>query len=286
MNLPKASKRTGFTLIELLVVIAIIAILAALLLPALTHAKMEALSTQCMSNMKQLQIGWAMYAGDNGDVLALNFDYHDDGPYMPPGTSTRPPGTPAWCEGWLDWTSAPVNTNILYLVNPLASLLGPYIANNALIFACPADVYASSQQRAQGWSHRCRSVTMDGNIGGGSKYSFGWKLTNAIVKMGNFRVPGPSQSWLMMDEHPDWLDDSILYVNPAETNGLGEFTEVPGSFHNNACGLNFADGHAEIHKWMDARIILPIAYEYHPESIDILGTPSPDLGWLAQRTPY
>jgi len=286
MNLRTASAPKAFTLIELLVVIAIIAILAAMLLPALSHAKTEALSTECMSNKKQLQLAWFMYAGDNGEVLAYNFDYHDDGPYMPPGTSTRPPGTPAWCEGWLDWSTAPVNTNTVYLTSPLVSLLGPYVLNNTQIFLCPADVYSSPSQRAQGWSHRSRSVTMDGNIGGGEKYSFGWTLTNPVVKMDNFIRPGPSMSWLMMDEHPDWMDDAILYVNPSETNGVGEFTEVPGSFHNNACGINFADGHAEIHKWMDVRIILPVKYEYHPETIDITSPFSPDLAWLAQRTPY
>jgi prepilin-type processing-associated H-X9-DG protein len=104
--------------------------------------------------------------------------------------------------------------------------------------------------------------------------------------MGDFTLPGPAMSWLMMDEHPDWMDDSILYVNPGEANGLGEFTELPGSFHNLACGINFADGHAEIHKWLDNRIYLPVKYEYHAESVDITGNPSPDLAWLAQRTPY
>jgi prepilin-type processing-associated H-X9-DG protein len=205
---------------------------------------------------------------------------------MPPGTTTSPPGTPAWCEGWLDWYSTTVNTNTLYLTSPLAASLGAYVANTAPIFRCPADVYASPPQRALGWSSRCRSVTMNGNIGGGTKYSFGWTLTSPILKMGDFSTPGPAMSWLMMDEHPDWMDDSILYVNPSETTGLGEFTEVPGSFHNHACGINFADGHAEIHKWMDLRIYLPVKYEYHAESVDITGTPSPDLAWLAQRTPY
>jgi prepilin-type processing-associated H-X9-DG protein len=67
---------------------------------------------------------------------------------------------------------------------------------------------------------------------------------------------------------------------------MGEFTEVPGSFHNHGCGISFADGHSEIHKWMDNRILLPVTYVYHPESIDITSPASPDLAWLAQRTPY
>ena len=284
MNPPKASGSRAFTLIELLVVIAIIAILAALLLPALSHAKMEAISTKCMSNEKQLEFAWHMYAGDSADSLALNFDYHDDGPYMPPGTATSPPGTPSWCEGWLDWSSSSVNTNTLYLISPIASLFGPYLGKNYQVFDCPGDVYTSGQQ--SGWNHRCRSVTMDGNIGGGTKYGFGWTLTNAIVKLSGFTTPGASKSWLIMDEHPDWLDDSILYVNPAETNGTGEFTEVPGSMHNNSTGISFADGHAEIRKWTDLRIILPVTYIYHDENVDITYPPSADLSWLAQRTPY
>ncbi len=283
MNTSKAPKKNGFTLIELLVVIAIIAILAALLLPALSKARSEAMSTKCMSNEKQMQLAWVMYAGDSRDVLPLNFDYHDFGTYMP---SSTPPGTPAWCEGWLDWTSSSVNTNFQYLTSPLASLLGSYIGKNYFIFSCPADTYSSSPQRAMGWANRCRSVTMDGNIGGGQKYNPGWPLTNAILKMSDFRNPGPSMSWLTMDEHPDWMDDSILYVNPSETNGLGEFLELPGGMHNNSVGISFADGHAEIHKWRDSRSTYPVMYEYHAEQVDITGNPSVDLAWLAQRTPY
>jgi prepilin-type N-terminal cleavage/methylation domain-containing protein/prepilin-type processing-associated H-X9-DG protein len=284
MILRKASKTTAFTLIELLVVIAIIAILAALLLPALTHAKTEAVSTECMNFKKQLQIAWVMYAGDNRDFLADNHDVQDYGQYSPP----IPPGTPCWCEGWMDWnaTVPSEDTNIQGLIGHDFSLFGPYVASDAKIFWCPADIYVSPRQRQLGWQNRCRSIAMDGNVGGGKKWSFGWPLENAITKMGNFTRPGAAMSWVFIDEHPDWLDDPQLYVNPAETNGLGEFTEVPGSLHNNACGVSFADGHAEIHKWLDNRILLPVTYEYHDVEVDISGTPSPDLGWLAQRTPF
>jgi prepilin-type N-terminal cleavage/methylation domain-containing protein/prepilin-type processing-associated H-X9-DG protein len=283
--------KKGFTLIELLVVIAIIAILAAMLLPALSRAKQSGLSVQCMSNKKQLQLAWMMYAQDNADTLADNHDYHDYGFWSPP----TPPGTPAWAEGWLTWGTESDNTN-LYNLNALPdpqqngrlfSLLGPYVANQMAVFRCPADSYASPSQRAKGWANRCRSIAMDGNIGGGRKWTFGWIYTNAITKTGNFTIPGASMSWVFTDEHPDWMDDAILYVNPGETNGLGGFTEVPGTLHNNACGISFADGHAEIHKWTDPRMNnIPVTYQYHEETLTFTTSPCKDLAWMAQRTPY
>ncbi len=267
-----------------------------MLLPALARAKTAALSVKCMSNKKQMQLAWSMYAGDNHEVLADNHDYHDFGNWSPP----TPPGTPAWCEGWLTWgvgspPSDNTNTALLSgipLNGRVYALLGPYVGNQLAVFRCPGDTYASAAQHAAGWATRDRSIAMDGNIGGGEKYAFeGWTLTNAITKAGNFTSPGAAMSWVFMDEHPDWIDDSILYVNPAETNGVGEFTELPGSFHNNACGISFADGHAEIHKWTDSRINLRVLYEYQqdlgPGGISFpAGNPCKDLAWMAQRTPY
>jgi prepilin-type processing-associated H-X9-DG protein len=94
-------------------------------------------------------------------------------------------------------------------------------------------------------------------------------------------------SWVFLDEHPDWLDDAQFYINPGDTNqgGTGAFTELPGSYHNNACGISFADGHAEIHTWLDSRTKPPIELQYHWDTVTIT-TPSRDLLWMAQRTPY
>lgn len=284
-------QKRAFTLIELLVVIAIIAILAAILLPALAHAKAQAMSVKCMSNKKQLQIAWTMYADDSNQILADNHDYDDYGQYSPP----IPPGTPCWCEGKMDWTSGIVNTNLLGLVGYGYSLLGPYVGKNVLIFTCPADVFASAAQRAMGWPNRCRSIAMNGNIGPGRRWDFQWSqlYTNPVTKMNGFTIPAPSMSWVFLDEHPDWLDDAQFYIDPAATNGVGQFTELPGNYHSDACGISFADGHAEIHRWLDPRIQwtgLPVTYVYqHNISGGLSFTvsqPCQDLAWMAARTPY
>jgi len=274
-NIEMPARRAAFTLIELLVVIAIIAILAALLLPALARAKAKAQAVQCMSNKKQLQLVWFMYAGDNSDRLAIN---SDQSKLYPNAVG----GTPSWIYGWLDWSTSTANTNLLYLTDDRTALLGAYTAKQVGIYHCPSDLYLSSSQRALGWSHRSRSVAMNGAVGNGDKYNFGWGTYFYAKKMGDLTVPGPVMSWVFVDEHPDSIDDGILYTNPSCTNGTGVFTELPGSLHAGACGVSFADGHAEIHKWTDATTI-------HPVTISTVNQVSvsnnKDLAWLAQRTP-
>jgi len=251
----------------LLVVIAIIAILASLLLPALSRAKQEAWAVNCLSNKKQLQIAWTMYAGDFGDRLAINSDQSQD--YK---------GSHSWCEGILNWNADSANTNYMYLISPKVASMGPYVVNQYTIYWCPADTFLSPP-------HRCRSVSMDGALGDGEKYTFGnWGAEKMwwARKMGDLANPGPAKSWAIIDERPDSIDDEIMYIDPAEKNGTGTFTEFPGSFHNRASGVSFADGHAELHKWVTPATLLPVQYKAEDQ---ISVTLSPDLAWLAQRTP-
>ena len=265
----------GFTLIELLVVIAIIAILAAMLLPALAKAKQSAQATQCMNNNRQLVLAWTMYSGDNTEHLAINSDY-----------STSYLNTPSWCEGIMDWFVSPENTNTAYLTDATLACLGAYTSKAPLIYWCPTDYYLSAPQHVEHFPKRVRSVAMDGAFGDGVKYA-GFGFTNYIAKKtSDIHWPGPSDCWLFTDENPDSIDDEILYIDPHATNGTGQFTELPSSDHNGACGMSFADGHAIIHKWVEPTTLHAVAYKtVLTVSQRVPVSNSRDLAFMAQHTP-
>ena len=211
-----------------------------------------------------------MYAGDNNECLAINSDH-----------STAWRGTPSWISGWLDWSTASVNTNTDFLVNDNYSLLGSYLGHNYNVFACPAANYVSAPQRKAGWDHRCRSVSMDAALGDGAKYDAGYGVKWYVAKKStDLRTPGPSDTWVFTDEHPDCIDDGILYT---PNYPFGELLEIPGCQHNNGCGLGFADGHAEMHRWRGKFSSRPVTYAYTIRFA--LPLVDPDMLWIEQRTP-
>jgi prepilin-type N-terminal cleavage/methylation domain-containing protein/prepilin-type processing-associated H-X9-DG protein len=286
------NKRNGFTLIELLVVVAIIAILAAMLLPALSKAKTRAISLACMSDRKQLTLAWLMYASENNELLALNTDVSSSGAWdFPPGSQHA-----SWISQTMDWSSNQKNTNTDYLISDKWSLLGGYLGRSVKVFACPAANFVSAKgapsQASLGWDHRVRSIAMNGAIGDGIKFPnktypntsspWNWNPWYVAKKSTDFHSPGPSDCWVFCDEHPDSVDDALLYTAPYAVN---VFTELPGNQHGGACGVGFADGHAEMHKWVDTVMNSHLNVSYTVVQQQTCSISDADMLWLAQRTP-
>jgi len=276
----------GFTLVELLVVIAIIAILAGLLLPALSKAKIKAKGIICMSNMRQLTLGWVAYAHDNND----RFPYSDSANPGGPSAATDPY---TWVTGVLDFDPAnPSNWDVTRDLQK--SPLWPYCGKSAEIWKCPADpskVTPSTGPFKGIPTFRIRSMVMSAWFGGfgGAMPPPGdgqgvssppWQL---YLKLTDLMDPGPSLTALFADERDDSINTGNFYTDMTgypDQPALAQFNfDLPASYHNNAGGLSFADGHAEIKRWLDPRTTPPLR-DYNWTGTTIPSPRNPDIAWL------
>lgn len=276
----------AFTLIEVLVVIAIIAVLAAVLLPALSQARERGLAIVCLSNTKQLTLATLVYADDHEGQLPYNLAMSGS-----PASSFRT--NLNWVNNVMTWDLSPDNTNLATIKE---AALGAYVNGNTAIFRCPSDNVLSSVQAGAGWQARIRSYSMNALVGNAGAFSAAGVNANDPDYKQFFKVtqiPDPSDIFVFLDEHPDSIDDGY-FVNkepPAGTTyGYGasattsaEWTDLPGSYHNRAAAFSFADGHSSLHRWQGGQTACPSLPNAANLPMVVSQTQLTDFDWIMEH---
>ncbi len=224
-------RRSGFTLIELLVVIAIIAILAAMLLPALSKARAKAIALRCLSNYRQIGIGWQMYIHDNKDSLAVNI-WEDEANHVQYEN---------WLSGWEAATDANItdNTNTALFLLPQYATLGPYI-RSAPIYRCAASRVMVEEGRAL--YPLCRTCSMSVAMGtpDGAFDGISFHKSTDIKRI------SPAMAFVIIDERDDSVDDGEFLLFQSS----GDIPNFPAAYHSGSGAMCFADGHAEMRRYL------------------------------------
>ena len=252
-----AVRQRAFTLIELLVVIAIIAILAAMLLPALSKAKNRAKEIGCLNNLKEMQLAWIMYADDFNQNIPPN------------GKSSESAAN--WVPGLMSNASDATNTlllqeGVLYVYNKSTG-----------IYKCPADILPNPQSGVV----TVRSYSMNCYMNGSDVGNTHDGLTGYVVntKLTQIKTPVTSSAFVFVDESPNTIDDGQFGLSPAgQNNSVDSWLNYPTARHNDAAGFSFADGHAEDFRWLGGELAkLDVAKPIPAPPITVSGIDLTDL---------
>jgi len=247
--------RAAFTLIELLVVIAIIAILAAMLLPALSKAKIKAQGIKCVNHLKQLQLAWFLYSGDFGDAIVptggtavITHNANDPLAYPPSPTATK--------ANWVLGSATDADYDLIR-----HGLLFPY-TKSIEIYKCPGD--QTKNIRSMSMNAWMNPLNNEGLL----------NTATYVVFRKQADIRRPTETWVTIDEKESTINDGWFVVVPENTN---VWKDIPASYHAHGGGLSFADGHAITKKWTDKYLLDPAVTSNSRAE-------GPDLPWLAERT--
>lgn len=255
--MPSKKPTRAFTLIELLVVIAIIAILASLLLPALSRAKAEGQKTKCANNIKQLSLAFFLYADEHNDLFVNNHGINE--------TLLRREN---WVNNYQDWLSSDGNIDVTQLKS---GKLSPYLSDSTAVFKCPSDRSIAEN------GPRIRSYSMNSLVGDPGELTN--KFNPQLVQFfSSAEIPSTSDIYVFLDEHPDTINDGF-FMNRWDVYTWGN---LPGSYHNGAANLSYADGHVESHRWLLADTRRPSVKG--GASGTFPASPPDDYDWLKKRS--
>ena len=247
----------GFTLIEILVVIGIIALLAALLLPALGSAKERARSVECANNLRQLSLAWSLYADDNAGLLVNNH-----------GIQETVRSQQNWVNNLEDWLVSDGNTNLGALTG---GKLGSYLNEATAVFKCPSDRSVAEN------GPRIRSISMNSLVGDPGELTN--RFNPQFVQFFKIEeMPNPANIYVFLEEHPDTINDGFFMNRWDET----RWGNLPASYHNGAANLSFADGHGESHRWVLGDTRRPAVKGGAGGTFEAV--PLTDFNWLKERT--
>lgn len=268
---------TAFTLTELLVVLGVLGVLLLTVLPAIARSQPSTKTAQCQNNLRQLTGAWRMYAEDNLQKTINNFGVSETMVEINAQTYR------SWANNIMSWTADPKITNAALLkIGPMSAYLGEVTH----VYRCPADNYLSPAQRAAGFTERTRSFAMNGFFG-----PFTPNSNDAWASGRNMFYPShrqwlkvtevrkPDSFFVILEEHPDSINEGLFLNSPLPA--PNQWSDIPGSLHNGALNLSFADGHTENHQWKSLTTTVPVRFSYLPRTLDAAGRD--DYQWLMSR---